>query len=257
MFEVEKIAQQIRKETLPISLKDCSFSSSLRLLVLAPHPDDFDAIAVTLKYFQKNGNQILLFVLTGASSGVNDSYLSQPTKERKEKVRENEQKKALEFFGFPISDVKFLYLPEDKNGNMILDNECRLSVGQFFQKFAPDMLMLPHGEDTNQSHQRTYSLARDLAKTISKPVLALYNQDPKTIQIRLDAYMEFDETISLWKREMLRFHQSQHVRNLQTRGFGFDDRILNMNAEIADQIDADCKYAEGFQMELFEKEILS
>ncbi len=252
MSEVEKIAQQIRKETLPVSLKDYPFSSSLRLLVLAPHPDDFDAIAVTLKYFQENGNQILLLVLTGASSGVKDSFLSQPTKERKEHVRENEQRKALEFFGFPLANVRFLRLPENKNGDMILDDKCRFTVGQFFQEFAPDMVILPYGEDTNQGHQRTFSLARELAKAASKPILALYNQDPKTIQFRLDVYTAFDETISLWKREMLRFHQSQHTRNLETRGIGFDDRILNINTEIASQIDTYSKYAEGFQIELFE-----
>ena len=29
-----------------------------------------------------------------------------------------------------------------------------------------------------------------------------------------------------WKAEMLRLHESQHVRNLETRGVGFDSRIL-------------------------------
>jgi hypothetical protein len=51
---------------------------------------------------------------------------------------------------------------------------------------------------------------------------------------------------------MLRFHQSQQTRNLQTRGQGFDDRILKVNAAIAKQLKVDLAYAEGFQVELFE-----
>ena len=38
-----------------VPLQTFTFSSALRLLVLAPHPDDFDAIGVTMRYFQKNG----------------------------------------------------------------------------------------------------------------------------------------------------------------------------------------------------------
>lgn len=253
MFEVKQIAQQIQKHKQPISLRDCSISSSLKMLVLAPHPDDFDAIAITLKYFQEIGNQILLLVLTGGSTGVDESFLSHPTKENKEKVREKEQRHSLEYFGLPASNVRFLYLTEDINGDLKLDEACRLAIWQKFEEFKPDAIFLPYGEDTNPSHRRTFTLARDIAKKSRKPILAFYNQDPKTIQIRQDAYIEFDENASFWKREMLRFHQSQQIRNLQTRGVGFDDRILNMNEELARQIKLNSEYAEGFQIELFDR----
>ena len=45
-----------------------------RVLVLAPHPDDFDAIGVTLQYLHKQGNPIYLAVLSGSASGVLDSF---------------------------------------------------------------------------------------------------------------------------------------------------------------------------------------
>jgi LmbE family N-acetylglucosaminyl deacetylase len=252
ILQVEQFTQILKKETSPISLEDYFFSPSLRLLVLAPHPDDFDAIAVMLKYFQANSNQILLLVLTGGSSGVNDSFLEYPTKHRKAKIRETEQIYALEFFGFPLSHVRFLRLSEDEQGDMILDNGCRKSVGKLFQEFDPDMIALPYGEDSNPSHQRTFALARQLATAASKPVLAFDNQDPKTIRIRLDAYIAFDHSTSLWKREMLRFHQSQQTRNLETRDYGFDERILKVNQAIAKELKIDQEYAEGFQIELFE-----
>lgn len=252
ILQVEQFTQILKKQTTPISLDDCSFSPFLRLLVLAPHPDDFDAIAVMLKYFQVNGNQILLLVLTGGSSGVKDSFLTQPTKQSKVNIRETEQEKALAFFGFPLSHVRFLRLPEDEQGEMILDDGCRKTVRKIFRKFDPDIITLPYGEDSNPSHQRTFALTRDIAMAASKPVLAFYNQDPKTIRIRLDAYIAFDQATSLWKREMLRFHQSQQTRNLQTRGYGFDDRILKVNAVIAKGVKTNQAYAEGFQVELFE-----
>jgi LmbE family N-acetylglucosaminyl deacetylase len=255
ILQVEQFAQILSKQTAPVSLEDCSFSSSLRLLVLAPHPDDFDAIAVMLKYFQANGNPIFLLVLTGGSSGVKDSFLTRPTQQNKANIRETEQINALEFFRFPLTHVRFLRLPEDEQGDMILDNGCRKTVGKRFEEFDPDMMALPYGEDSNPSHQRTFALACQLAKLASKPVLAFYNQDPKTVGIRLDAYIAFDQGNSLWKREMLRFHQSQQTRNLQTRGHGFDDRILKVNAAIAKQLKVDLAYAEGFQVELFEPAI--
>jgi LmbE family N-acetylglucosaminyl deacetylase len=253
MFEAKQLAQQILKGKRPVSLRNCSISPELKILVLAPHPDDFDAITITLKYFQENGNLIFLLVLTGASTGVDDSFLSDPTKENKEKVREIEQKKSLEYFGFPSSNVSFLYLTEDKHGDLILNEECQSTISKKFEEIRPDAIFLPYGKDTNPSHRRTFKLVRDITKEIDKPIIAFYNQDPKTTQIRLDTYIDFDKETALWKRKMLCFHQSQQARNLQTRGIGFDDRILNVNAEIAREINIKSQYAEGFQIELLDR----
>lgn len=250
MNAVENLANQIKKQKQPVSLRDYSISSQLKLMVLAPHPDDFDAISVTLKHFQENGNQILLIVLTGASSGVDDTFLKTQAKEQKEQIRQQEQKEALKYFGLPISNVRFLYMPEDESGDLISDEGCRMTLRKHFEEIQPDAMFLPHGEDTNPSHKRTYELAREIASKLSKPILAFYNQDPKTIEIQLDTYMEFDEDVSIWKRKMLRYHQSQQVRNMQTRGIGFDDRILIVNEQIAGEIGIESKYAEGFQVEL-------
>jgi LmbE family N-acetylglucosaminyl deacetylase len=43
------------------------------MLALAPHPDDFDAIGVTLKHIRRNGNPIEVGVVR-TGSGVEDSY---------------------------------------------------------------------------------------------------------------------------------------------------------------------------------------
>jgi len=67
----------------PIPLTDLVLSADNKILVLAPHPDDFDEVAVTLRYFHSRGHPILLLVLTGASSGVLDSFVDPPTTHKK------------------------------------------------------------------------------------------------------------------------------------------------------------------------------
>jgi len=249
----------IPKETLaelhdsvrPIDLAQTTLPSNLRLLVLAPHPDDFDEIAVSLKNFQSLGVEIGLLVLTGASSGVLDSFANPPTRESKQAIREREQRAALDFFGLPQKSVKFLYLPEDDHGELALTRSTQETVSTHFKSFNPDIVTLPYGHDTNSGHQRTFLLLREIGRSSDKPLLALYQKDPKTISIQLEAYMAFDESIAAWKGEMLRFHQSQQTRNLATRHHGIDERILRVNRDIAQELGIQFPYAEGFQIELF------
>lgn len=48
----------------PLPLQTFAFSKALCLLVLAPHPDDFDAIGVTLRFLRENGNPLYVAVAT-------------------------------------------------------------------------------------------------------------------------------------------------------------------------------------------------
>jgi len=242
-----RIIQELRE---PIALTDLSIAADNKILVLAPHPDDFDEVAVTLRYFFDRKHPMLLVVLTGASSGVLDSFVDPPTKVQKEDVRQAEQLNALKFFGFPASDVCFLRLPEDQDGELILDESSRSIIGGVFSDFTPDIVSLPCGKDSNKSHQRTFKLFHELATGASKPVLGLCHKDPKTTEITIQTYFPFDEQVARWKAEMLRFHQSQHTRNLQTRGYGIDDRILQVNRDIARDLKIDEPYAEGFELVL-------
>lgn len=227
-------------------------TSNARLLFLAPHPDDFDSVAVTLKRFLDNGNDVRLVVLTGGAAGVLDSFASPPTDDRKADVREEEQRAALRFFGLPPANASFLRLPVADDGELLVDDGCRRAVARILREVAPDLVFLPHGEDTNGGHQRACALFRELAAATTKPMLALYHRDPKTTRIRIDVYTSFGRTEAEWKRTLLRHHQSQHTRNLQTRGAGFDDRILRVNQAIAAELRIAEEFAEGFQAELFQ-----
>jgi len=246
--------EQIASLCRPARLDELGFPPRARILFLAAHPDDFDSVAVTMKRRLVEGQSIRLAVLTGGAAGVLDSFVSPPATRNKDDVREKEQKDALRFFGLPTADASFPRLPVDAEGELLVDDASRRAVADIVRDADPDVVFTSHGEDTNAGHQRTCALFREIAATSTKPLLALYNRDPKTIRIRIDAYTGFGPQEAAWKRKLLRYHRSQHARNLETRGMGFDDRILAVNEAAARELGVGDGFAEAFQMELFRPE---
>lgn len=57
----------------PRAIPDLSLPGGLKLLVLAPHPDDFDAIGATLRFLSRNRISIDIGVAR-TGSGVEDAY---------------------------------------------------------------------------------------------------------------------------------------------------------------------------------------
>jgi LmbE family N-acetylglucosaminyl deacetylase len=223
-----------------------------RILVLGPHPDDFDAAGATLKFFHERGSAIRLLVLSSSANGVENSFCDPPTLEAKAAWREEEQRRSLRFFGLSEEAVEFLRLsvgsPEE--GGYLLDRpDAFRVVKEKSLAFAPDLILFPHGNDTNPDHRLAYRWWRRLAADAFAPVAALLIRDPKTIASRDDAYFPFGEEVAAWKAELLRFHRSQHQRNLNTRGYGFDDRILSVNRASAARLGLAETYAEAFEIE--------
>ncbi len=222
----------------PLYLHAFTLPTTLRLLVLAPHPDDFDAIGVTLRRFQGYGCRIYLVVLTSGASGVEDSFVTPPTWERKTGVRQAEQRASCRFFGLPENRLRFLLLAEDEDGHLRDTPENQDELQQVLISLQPDLVFLPHGNDSNPDHQRTCTLLRRIARQMEQPPVALLNRDPKTIQMRTDLVTLFGESEARWKAQMLRYHQSQQERNLRTRGLGFDERILAVDRQSAAELSA-------------------
>jgi hypothetical protein len=124
-------------------------------------------------------------------------------------------------------------------------------------------VIMPIGKDGNQTHAWVYRAFRKCAKNLTlkteKPIVALYNEDPKTIEIRKDLFVLFGDEGADWKGALLKIHDSQQERNIHSRGMGFDERILRMNhlsyqylQEISLPADRSAKYAEVFEIELFD-----
>ncbi len=235
----------------PLSLKSLAIPASLRVSVLAPHPDDFDAIGIAMRFFQKNGNDIDVAVLTSGASGVEDGFDGAWTAEAKGWLREKEQRASCRFFGLPESGLSFLCLNEDDQGHLADTSDNLKTMRSYLMKKCPQFMFLPHGNDTNLGHQRTYAFLRQILQEEKLSAIAILNRDPKTITMRQDLYTAFDAEESAWKGELLRFHQSQHQRNLNSRGHGFDERILRVNRQIAAELNIRAPFAEIFELGFF------
>ena len=242
--------QKLWKQEYPQAIREGLIPRNLRLLVIGPHPDDFDAIGVTLRQLFEEGNPLNVAVI-GTGGGVDDSYLPGLTPERKEKLREQEQRKSANFFGLSENKLMFLSLAKDAQ-DQLLDNAANfLALTEIVTDKAPDIIFLPHGNDTNNTHRVTYELVRQVAVCHGRPIALFLNRDAKTIGMRTDLYMPFGDEMALWKAELLRFHDTQQQRNLSTRGHGFDERVLALNAQIASDLKINAPYAEAFELEFY------
>ena len=236
----------------PLFLNVGSLSPELRGVVLAPHPDDFDLIGVTLRRLRDNGNRIDLAVLTSGTSGVEDCFQPNLTNASKAVLREAEQRASCQFFGLPEDRLTFLRLQEDADGHLEASGANLARLQAYWLAHPAELVFLPHRNDTNAAHRRTDALFRQVVAAHPRPVAALFNRDPKTLAMRDDVLTVFTAAEAEWKGRLLRFHQTQHQRNLRTRGHGIDERILRVNRQTAARLQVPAEYAEAFELELFQ-----
>ena len=233
----------------PQRLHQLEIPPALRVAVLAPHPDDFDSIAVTLRHFRDNGNRIAVAVATGGASGVEDAFPGAGDDSTKARLREEEQRASCRLFGLPEERLCFLRLAEGADGHPLDTAENFAQVRSWLVAQQPDLVFLPHGNDTNSGHRRIYAFLRRSDEAEKLTLVACLNRDPKTIGMRDDLITEFGAEEAAWKGGLLRCHQTQHERNLHTRGHGFDERILTVNRQFAAALGCRAEYAETFELE--------
>ena len=70
--------------------------------------------------------------------------------------------------------------------------------------------------------------------------------------MRYDFYTAFGIAEAEGKATLLRFHSSQQQRNLNTRHVGFDERILEVNRQIARECPGEQEFAEAFEFAYWE-----
>lgn len=227
----------------PLRLNALQLPEDLRVLVLAPHPDDFDAVGVTLRRLHAAGHRIDVAVLTAGASGVEDGYGGAYSAAEKAALREAEQRESCAAFGLPAAQLSFLRLWE--SGDDATD-DARLR--DYVRAKQPQLVFMPHGNDTNRTHRRVFETFDAIATADGLALWALLNRDAKTGAMRLDLYCDFDENDAQWKAGLLRRHRSQQTRNLNTRGQGFDERVLAMNRQSAQWAEAELPYAESFEL---------
>jgi LmbE family N-acetylglucosaminyl deacetylase len=233
----------------PICLSGPDIPAGISVLVMAPHPDDFDEVAVTLRRIVAAGGRLRLAVMSSSANGVEDGYVDPPSDAVKAAVREEEQRRSLDFFGLPPERLSFERLPTGEGGYVLDGDIGREKAGMLLRQEAYDVVVQPHGHDTNPDHRRVCAWRRQAAAVLSRPPAAWLFRDPKTIAMRLDLVTPFGEEEAAWKAELLRFHRSQQERSLHQRGFGLDERILRVNRDTARTAGLAEPYAEGFEVE--------
>jgi LmbE family N-acetylglucosaminyl deacetylase len=212
-------------------------------LVLAPHPDDFDVVAVTLRHFADAGARITLEVLSGGASGVEDAFAS--GWEEKTAAREAEQRESCARFGLPAGELHFHRLTEDGEGYMADVSANQARVHALLDSLKPGGVILPHGNDSNADHRRTFRWFKGWRDAQAVPPLTLLVRDPKNLGMRVDLVTPYDAETAAWKAALLRCHRSQHERNLRSRGNGFDERILGPDRAAAASFG--CHAVESFE----------
>jgi LmbE family N-acetylglucosaminyl deacetylase len=242
------LAELLQKDR-PFSLRMLHSLSTLDVLVLAPHPDDFDTVGLTMRFLKANHNRISVVVMRTAG-GVEDAFCSPPTREAKTAIREEEQRQSCRFFGLKDEDLAFLSMEQDEQEEPILTSRNLAAVEDVMLKRRPNLVFIPHGNDTNSGHRTVHAIFNRIAAASGFPVVAFLNRDPKTISMRTDCFTEFGEEEAQWKSRLLRFHASQHQRNLNIRNRGFDERILDVNRATARELGLNEEYAEAFELEL-------
>lgn len=232
----------------PADLRAPAIPPGLRLAVTAPHPDDFDAVAVTLRRFHRAGARLSLAVLSGAASGVEDAFVSPPTPAAKAAAREAEQRASCRLFGLEPSAVSFLRLDEDAGGEPADTTANQARLAAWLATADPHAVFLPHGNDAKPGHRQIAALVARIAAVWPRPLFLMMNRDPKTLAMRHDVLMPYGPEDAAWKAALLRCHDSQQQRNLRTRGRGFDARILDADRATARDLDAGAEFAEAFEV---------
>lgn len=221
------------------------------IVVLAPHPDDFDAIGVTMRLLQSLGHRIHVGVLTTGANGVEDGWQGATQPSEKAAIREAEQRSSCAFFGLPPERLRFLRLWEEVDGRPYDEALQYQQLRSYLADMHPKLVFLPHGNDSNRTHRRTWETFHSIAIQDRLQLHAFLNLDAKTLALRTDVAMPFDEEAASWKCELLRFHRSQQERNLKARGIGFDERVLAVNRAAAIPAASLKPYAEVFELRRF------
>lgn len=229
----------------PRALRELALPGPLQVLVLAPHPDDFDAIGLTLRHLHAQGHVLHVAVLTGGASGVEDGFAGATPDADKAALREGEQRASCAFFGLPPQRLHFLRLWQ---GGTDDDAADRARLADWMAARPADLVFMPHGNDSNRTHRRTYEAVCSVANAQGSGAWAFLNQDAKTMQMRIDVHHAFDQSDAAWKAQLLRCHRSQQERNLRTRGTGFDARVLEVNRRSAEALGTRLPYAEAFEL---------
>jgi LmbE family N-acetylglucosaminyl deacetylase len=202
----------------------------MKILVLAPHPDD-ESIGCggTLCLHSRKGDRIAAVFMTSGELGLKDL-----PREKAWKIREAEAKKAAVVLG--IASLDFLRLPDWTSGDHIRAGARVLR--SILIRERPDIIYLPHPDEWHPDHQSAGRLLKAAwpGRGIKRPVMRGYE-----IWTPLSRFDHVENISSLMSRKLraVRAHKSQLTEFDYTRAI---EGLNSYRGVLAGR----CRYAEVF-----------
>jgi LmbE family N-acetylglucosaminyl deacetylase len=202
----------------------------LRVLVIAPHPDD-ESIGCggTLCLHAARGDRIVVLFLTSGELG-----LKHLAREEARRIREREAEAAAAVLG--VREWTFLRLPDCHVGENV--QQAASALHPILEREEPQRIYLPHAEDQHPDHQASLRvLSAALAQSsIPLPTLLCYE-----VWTPLPVYDDGENISNVMRQKLqaVRCHRSQVEQLRYDRGV----RGLNL---YRGALAWGCPYAEVF-----------
>lgn len=155
-------------------MPDWSFDLPLRLLVIAPHPDDesLGCGGLVAQQMQLGGQAHIVFVTDGGASHANSHAW---TRERLSEQRQKEAETALAILGVGSRARTFLRLQDadmPPPGSALW--LCAVSeLKHILRDFQPDLVLLPWRRDPHRDHRDSWRLTMEALEDATPPVRTL------------------------------------------------------------------------------------
>jgi len=188
-------------------MKRLSKKKSMRVLAVAPHPDDLEiGCGGTLIKLAKAGHEIYLAIMTKGDAG-GDPVLRQREQEAAARLY-----KAKRIFWLGFSDTR---VPLGKESIDALDKVMR--------EVKADLVFVPHAEDTHQDHRNTASQVISATRYTHN---VLFYEVPSSVNFQPDVFVNIGSVLQA-KYRALRAHKSQ-VNKVNVAGLSIIDCARSM-----------------------------
>lgn len=146
----------------------------LRVLVVAPHPDDETlAAGGTICLHARRGDSILVVFVTSGEMVYRFYGLKGPDPSEVARLKEEEAKRALRVLGVSEDRLLFLRFPDTRVAEHVEELSARLS--EVVRQFKPDVVYAPHSAERHSDHHATHhAVLRALERERCNAVVRMY-----------------------------------------------------------------------------------
>lgn len=207
----------------------------MRILIIAPHPDDeVLGMGGTIKKLSKKNDILLTVVSEGATAQYSDKKMI--------KVRKNSCEKSSKILG--ISKINFLEFPDMKLEN-IPQLEINKKLEEIISEFNPKVVYTSPNNDLNLDHKKVFESTLVVTRPTSnnvKQVLSYELPGHKKIPFNSNIFENITKEIKykiqafkMYKTEVMKFPHPRSIEAIE-------------NLAIQRGVDAGLKRAEAFQL---------